>query len=202
MTSELKIYFHVKKSHFNKLTVEELRNVLRKQCGVKTRMRKQEMIDFLINEGVNEICLMSKDLTLPRMYQLKEMSGRHKDYGMDYGFGFVSLIHYIEDFDKEYPFASLLSFLNMTHKECEILNEMGMRGEIDNEIWERNDKEASKAREEIFDKLDTEFQKYNLYSEHFSYVDIGNWNNLLIPTKNCRYQIGDLKRKQLMEMIM
>lgn len=190
---ELRVYFHVRKSHFNKLNVEELKNVVRNVFGVKTRMKKQEMIDFLTNEyGVDEITISGKDLTLERMYQLKEMSGWLKDYGKDDGFGHITLHHYIEDFNEVFPFTCFIPG-GMTHKQFEIYNEMGMRGEIDESV-----------EDDKFDRVDKEFQKYNLYYDFLPepYYDIDNWNDLMIPTKTCNYQIGYLKERQLMGMVM
>lgn len=196
MVKELKVYFHVRKSHFNKLTVEELRKVV-KRFGVKTRMRKQEMIDFLIESGQRTIVLMSKDLTLERMYQLKEMSGWKKDYGKDFGMGFVTLHYHIEDFEKEFPYIELIPF-DYTHKECEILQEMVMNGEIDVDYWKRHEDESV----EVFDKVNTEFQRYSFYYDYSRYEDVDNFDDLMIPTKTCKYQIGYLKERQMLGMVM
>lgn len=204
--NELRVFFHVKKSHFNKLKVEELKNVVRNVFGVKTRMKKQEMIDFLTNEcGVNEITISGKDLTLERMYQLKEISSGLRDYGKDYEMGFVSLHHYIEYSSRVFPNTSFIPG-DFTHKEYEIYNELIMSGEIKEEDY--FDFDGGK-REEMFDKVEAEFQKYNfysnpslLYSDYWKYADIDNWDDLMIPTKTKKYQIGYLREREMLGMVM
>lgn len=141
-TKTNRIYFNFYKSDFDKLTVKELREIL-KSLGVSNvhKLNKKDMMEVLTDEKeITSVSISSIDLTPKRIYELRTLAGENpnkmdiKENG--------DLVFYIGNDLKFENYGGL--FL---HKDCEILDELGYDK---SDIWNIPDTEI----QDMFKKID------------------------------------------------